>query len=516
MNGGRMVRITLTVWIAVVALLGCTTEEIEQPEPPTARLEVSPAALDFGPLGAGSSLTLEVAIRNTGNAHLALEDLFVEGSEGFTLDETDVDRLLDPQEETVLPVTFTAAVVGEAEGLLYVVPSDGQISTRTVTLSGLTLAQAIELAPSEWTSEDHAVGCEQEVEISITNVGSSPLALEDVVFAPTSDEFEFSYYFGPGTLLNPGEFEVVTVYYTPRDELPDTGYLHVYSDDPAHPDALAMQYGVAHLTEGICDTFEQEGNRGADVLWVVDNSASMDYEQTSLVMANAALVDLFAVYDIDYHLAVVTTDDPLFRGDVPVMTSTTPDIATALGDALGVGTGGSDDTEGLRMAWEALSSPHTDAGGPNDGFLRDEASLHVIFASDSDDESPDTVAAYVDALRSLVTDLDLLHLHAVVAPPAPRYEEAAASTGGTVLEMDGSWWPALVNIPWVAGTSDAMFPLSVHPVVETLTVSVNGTPASIGWDHDDVLNAIIFQAEYVPGAGDAIEVCYSPLGGCSD
>jgi len=511
-----MGRITLTLCIAAFALLGCTTEEIEQPEPPTARLEVSPAALDFGPLGAGSSLTLEVSIRNTGNAQAGIEELFVEGSEGFTLDETEVDRLLDPQEEMVLPVTFTALVGGDAEGVLHVVPSDNEISSRAVELTGTCLAQSIELDPAEWISEDHAVGCEQEVEITITNVGAAPLELQDVVFAPTSDEFEFSYYFGPGTLLNPGEFESVPVYYTPRDELPDTGYLHVYSDDPGTPQATAIQHGLAHLTVETCDTFEQEGNRGADVLWVVDNTASMAYVQTALVLASTTLIDLFGMYDIDFHLAVVTTDDPLFRGDVPVMSPSTPDLATALGDALSVGTGGSDDTEGLRMAWEALSTPHADPGGPNDGFLREGASLHVLFASDSDDESPDTVVAYVDALRTLVDDLDLLHLHAFIAPPAPRYEDAATSTGGTVLAMDGSWWPALAHIPWVVGTADGMFTLADDPVLETITVSVNGSPMHTGWDYDLAMNAVIFQAEYIPDPGDEIEVCYSPLGGCSD
>ncbi len=506
----------------LISLLGCSLAlaacrglpEVSDPAP--AFVEAEPAELDFGSVAAGEILTLELVVRNLGGAQLTLEELQLQGSTAFTLDHSEVDRLLETGERAFLPVTFAPAADGEVTAALTVVPAAADVSPATVTLVGHGIAPAIQLDPIEWTFEDQAVGCQQEIDVTITNAGSSWLEIQEVVFSPTSEELEVSVSIGEGALLTPGLSHSVTVHYTPEDELPDTGYLAVYSNDPANPEALATQYGVAHLTEEVCEVFEQGGASGADILWVVDNSCSMYEEQTSMAINFATFMDILDVLTVDYHVAVITTDSPNFQGAVPLMTPNTPDVHAFFADAVALGTAGSQTTQGLRMAWEGLSTPYTDPGGPNDGFHRDDARLHVIFVTDADDDSPDAVASYVAALQSLRDDPGDVLLHGALALPAPRYEDAVAMTGGQLADFQtATWMDDLAGIAWATASHADTFPLNVEPILESITVSVNGTPLSTGWYHDPVLNAVVFQPEYVPDSGDEIEICYCPVGGCS-
>lgn len=508
-------------WIRVALLLlvvtggGCRVEEIVEGEPPTARLKLDTLTLDFGIVPAGTSLTQEVTIRNTGYAELGLEDLFVDGSQSFVLDETGLDRLLDPGEHTVLPVTFAPVTNEEASGTLHVVAGDPDLTAGTVSLDGMGVAPAIELDPEEHTFDDLGVGCEQEVAITITNVGWGALELQDVIFAPTSDEFEFAFYFGPGTYLEPNESESLTVFYTPRDELPDTGYLTVYSDDPARPGVQAIQYGTAQLCPEVEDTFVQEDDEGADILWVMDNAGLMFLESAQIAIFAASFLDVLEVLGVDYHLGVVTTDTPVLQGAVPIMTPATPDIHAAFADALAVGTAGNATEQGLRMASEALYPPYTLSGGLNEGFLRDRAGLHVFVVSDVDDQSPDSVATYVSRLQALEDDPDDVRTHGMLVLPAPRYEQAIGLTGGGIVDLWGSdWMNSLTSLAWTTYDSGNIFELSDHAVEETLEVDIDGTPLPSGWDYDRILNAVVFHPDSVPDPGETITIRYSPLADC--
>jgi len=483
--------------------------------------------LDFQQLGAGSSLTMNVTITSVGTDTLYLEDMFVEGPSSFSVDDSEVERILAPEASTVLPVTYAPMTDETANGLLHILSNDKETPDTTVDLLAIGLAPMIELDPGTWDFGDPEIGCEQEQAISVLNVGSSPLELQDVVFAPTSEELEFSYYFGPGTLLNPGEMETITIYYTPFDELPDTGYLHVYSNDPAHPDALATQFGTAHLAEEVVDEFEQEGNNWTDILWVVDNSCSMSDEQSSLALNFSSFLDIVEVLDIDYHVAVVTTDSSYFQGAVPIMTPSTPDVHAAFADAVSLGTGGSGNEQGLIFGITAVTPPLAAPGGPNDGFLREDAGLRAIFVSDEEDQSPDTVTAYVNAFQALKVNPDHVVLSGITgqlsgcsgpggnAYANQRYEQAISMTGGISESIcAASWINALSNLAWLSMSWQDTFELSQDPVEETIEVELNNVPVYVGWDFDAVLNAVVFQPDYVPDTGDLITIRYNLLGTC--
>jgi len=505
------------VLLPLTIALGCDRSQGKADNTGIGRIQLDHALLEFGSVQAGESTYRVVGITNSGGAPLALEDLFVEGSDSFMPDDTDLERVLGPDDETLLTVVYTPSSHEESSGVLHVVAADARIDPAELPLEGVGLAPMILLDPAEWNFDDLAVGCEQELTVSVYNMGSAPLELREVVFTPTSDEMSLSWYFGPYTQLDPSETEEVTIYYAPTDEIPDTGYLHVYSNDPAQPDALATQTGTAHLVGEVIDSFEQQGNNRADILWVVDNSCSMAEEQTSLAVNLSGFLDTVEVQNIDYHVAVVTTDDATFRGYEPIMTGGTVDVHAAFADAVAVGTGGSSSNEGLRVAWDALNPPYSLPGGPNYGFVRDDAKLHVIVVTDGDDESPDTVAAYIEALQGLKDLPSDMFVHAIVDAPAPRYEDAVTLTGGAIGDLsDPSWISTLGGVDWISADFTDTFELSEYAVPDTIAVEFNGIPQYSGWAYDSVLNAVVFLADLVPDEGDTITIRYNPIGGCSD
>jgi len=450
------IRILTLLLPAIMVLAACqdyvvTGQDYGDPTKVDAAIQVEPTVLDFQQLNAGVELTLPVTIHSVGEDTLFLSDLFIDGPISFSLDDAGTERILAPGSSTQLPVTYAPMSDEVASGLLHILSNDRATPDATVDLLATGLAPMIELDPATWDFGDHEVGCEQEQAITIRNVGSAPLVLEELVFAPTSTELQMSYYFQPGTTLGPNQEQIATVYYVPTDELPDTGYLHVYSNDPAHPDALATQFGTAHLAGEVIDEFEQEGNNWTDILWVVDNSCSMGDEQTSLAINFAAFLDIVDVLDIDYHISVVTTDNGNFQGGLPIMSPAAPDVHAAFADAVSVGTGGSATEQGLKYGMDALTAPLAAPGGPNDGFLRPEAGLRVIFVSDEPDQSPDTVINYVTQFQNMKVNPDHVILSCIVSQPSLRYEQAAQMTGGLTESIDNpNWVNTLSQLAWLS------------------------------------------------------------------
>ena len=481
-----------------------------------ARIVVEPAALDFGSLAAGESLTRSVEIRSVGSDTLYLEDLWIDGPVSYSLDEGELQRILAPESTTTVTVTYAPLADELASGVVHILSSDPTAPDTTVDLIATGLAPMIQLNPATFDFGDDEIGCPKSQEIEVWNLGSAPLVIEDVLFAPTSEEMVAQYWFPPGTVVDPGQMQVIDIDYDPVDELPDTGYLHVYSNDLSHPDALATQFGTAHLAGEVVDEYEQQGNNWTDILFVVDNSCSMEDEQASLGINFSAFLDIVDILDIDYHIAVVTTDTPYFQGSIPIMTPSTPDVAAAFADAVNVGTNGDWTEMGYEMSAQALTPPLAAPGGANDGFLREDAGLRVVYVSDEEDQSPNTVTHYVQLLQGLKTNPDHVVLSAIADPAdSARYQQGVNATDGIFEDIGNpNWVNTLSNLAWLSQSWQDTFELSAAPVVETIEVEVNGVPVYVGWIHDLVINAVIFDADYVPDTGDLVTIRYNLLGSC--
>lgn len=273
------------------------------------------------------------------------------------------------------------------------------------------------------------------------------------------------------------------------------------------------------------EVFQQEGEvHAADVLFVVDDSPSMGEEQALLAQNFLAFVEVLGATYADWQIGVVTTDVSSadagrLRGGI--LTPETPDLAAAFEAAVAVGDEGSRDEQGIFAAVLAADPSR------NPNFLRPESRFNVVFVSDEDDHSTESVQTYIQALQD-ASGLGGFGAHALVGPlPAGCVSgTTAASPGSRYLEMvellDGwydsicadSYTPLLVQVGLDVAGWNTVFALGNLPAPETIVVMVDGVTIPErevdGWTYSYGQNAIVFTGRAVPRPGMAVTVEYSP------
>lgn len=285
----------------------------------------------------------------------------------------------------------------------------------------------------------------------------------------------------------------------------------------------------------VTEVFRQEWATSVDVLWVVDDSASMGGEQDAIADHAASFFDGLAEAGVDFHVGIVTTDveDPSESGSLvgPFLTSGDVDPAPTFASQVRVGTDGSGTEQGLEAARRALTEPL--ASGDNDGFLRDDAPLAVVCVSDEEDYSPDPVDAYLESFLAIESPLGFqawrddraFRLLAVVGPspggcepagageypamPGTRYLDVADRTGGgawSICDVDSP--DVLLALAHRAAGERQVFQLASRVVVGDVTVWVDGVPASSGWTYRESDASVRFEDAHVPESGAMIEVTY--------
>jgi len=158
------------------------------------------------------------------------------------------------------------------------------------------------------------------------------------------------------------------------------------------------------------DSFQQQAVQKVDILWVIDNSSSMDLKQTRVQANFQSFIQFLVQQQIDFHLGVVTTDiyDPKQSGKLvnaarlthPWISSTDANPVVAFQQNASVGTTGSGDEKPLLAGMLALTAPLSPAtpssssancavesDGGVDCFLRASAPLYTIVLSDEEDSS---------------------------------------------------------------------------------------------------------------------------------
>jgi hypothetical protein len=258
--------------------------------------------------------------------------------------------------------------------------------------------------------------------------------------------------------------------------------------DPPPPDARVV----------VTDTFEQAPVAPVDLLFVVDDTASMGQEQHALAAAFAPLTERMLTSGVSWQIGVIagTADgEGRLLGAPFVLTGSTPEVAEVFAERLHVGTSGRPPEAALYAATLALDDAAT--GGANAGFRRPDAALHVVFVSDDDDHSDtrlgtDPVAAFLLRLDEEAGPDRAVVVSAVAgdsplgctsangaARPGTRYTKLVEATGGVFESICGSWFTGLAGRLLDASVEPgARFPLSEHPEAGSVRVEVDGVAAS--------------------------------------
>jgi hypothetical protein len=439
--------------------------------------------------------------------------------------------LLTPEATWVLQIEYHPVQDESIQATVEVISNDRENPNVPVSLRAEGLAGAIDLDPDSYDFGNRELGCVSTLTIQISNVGRAPLTLDALWFEDLSGNGEMVLNHSVPALhvLQPAEFVTVDIVYTPTDVNPDTGVFHVTSDDPLRPEATSNQFGIAHLGATNQDEFAQDGNNATDILWVVDNSCSMSEEQGSLAVNFAAFVQIVEALDMDYQIAVTTTDvadQGQFQGSVPIITTSTPDPAGTFAANSSLGVNGSGIEQGLDGAYLALTSPNIDPGGANYGFLRDGAGLRIIFVSDEAEQStmlpsPADFASYFQGLKPNPDHVILSDISGGLAGcngsggsagAGAGYVQASQLTGGISASIcDPNWVSTLSSLAWLSLSVADTFELSQTPVEDTIEVrlstnGINFVPIFVGWTYDSALNAVVFDSDHVPDNGDVIQI----------
>lgn len=266
----------------------------------------------------------------------------------------------------------------------------------------------------------------------------------------------------------------------------------------------------------VVDEFSQKSASKVDVLWVVDNSGSMEERQTNLAKNFQAFIDVFSRSAIDFRIAITTTDifkdQGQFRGTPRVLTPSTPDVLGAFAKNIRVGIQGSPYEAGLeaaRMALErqaqanapklqqvesckigcasSLNPTPCRAACPDKypvEFLRPEAYLYLIFVTDEEDKSSEDVRFFWrtfetaqgignDGTVTTAAIIGDVPTNPCGATPGKRYQSLSELTGGEVGSIcDASFEKTLHKLATSAVGLKRKFALSRAPNVDTLQVTV--------------------------------------------
>lgn len=279
-----------------------------------------------------------------------------------------------------------------------------------------------------------------------------------------------------------------------------------------------------------------------DILWLIDDSGSMTNELKVLRSNFGRFLQELLALRVDFQMGVtsiVFSDRGELRGNVKILKNATPDPQKIFGENTTFSDSRSRWEQGLRMTQFALSSPNTDPGGPNAGFLRPNAALAIIAVTNEDDSSFGTTDYYARVFRGLkgkgnenLVTFSVIGgtvpngcvppgeagLYGSLAEPSFRYAEVAAKTGGVVGSIcDVSFEQTLVRIAQALNTLKRVFPLTLKPIANSISVTVLDGMTTIAVPNDPVTgfqyradtNSVVFLGTFVPPPGSTVQLRYA-------
>lgn len=304
--------------------------------------------------------------------------------------------------------------------------------------------------------------------------------------------------------------------------------------------------------------------RKIDVLWIIDNSGSMQTSQENLANNFQSFMEKFHNLKFDYHIGVGATDawknifdpslafsrlrdgaDTTAHSGTFIIDRNTANVVSTFMTNAKLGIKGTGDERAFQSLQATLNDPN------NEGFRRPDAFLAVIIVSDEDDFSHDSysfnnsnyndpnlhnVDKYINFLDQYTgrADKNLPSNYSVSAItvtndtcktelnkdgfaryPGVRYMELVSKTGGTLGSLCAPFGDTLSSISDSIVNYSSVFPLTRVPIVETIRISVNGqsipNSEENGWTYRQSDNSIWFHGTSVPPSGSRIKIDFDPV-----
>lgn len=497
---------------------------------PPCNYTVTPLALDFGVVSAPAVGNLGVTIHNngTGAGDLCLITGVALGpgtGPGFSLPVSIANSLtLAPGQSFDLPVQFTpkpSSVLSQQSGALTFFVSSMVVPFVSVPLVATEGDGCLVLTPLQQNFGSVGLGCGAATRsFTGTNICSTPVTMLNGAFA------------------TPGDFTVVTP--IPTNATLAAGASLTF-ELGFHGNTLGSQqadFVVTSVEQGANRTrrisvtadanntgYEQDSRvqtavGQADVLFLIDNSGSMQSLestlQTNLAAFSQYLVDMHA----DVQVGVITTDldDPNQTGRLQaagsnprVLNSTVPGFVAMAEQNLDVGFNGSG-IEHLELAIETALSPPLSTGY-NVALRRPNASFAVIEISDTAGSYDSTFVGFLKSVSATTSYSAAKPFGSCGSVNSAADDDYTAMTGGLKVDLCQPGWGLKLSgaVQPSLQLPKTMKLISVPDLSAggIITVTVDGVAVSSQvWTYDAATNSVTFNGLYVPQPGQTVTFTY--------
>ncbi|MCP4810657.1 MAG: choice-of-anchor D domain-containing protein [Proteobacteria bacterium] len=446
------------------------------------QLSIERTRVDFGTLSVldDGSASEVLRVRNTGDAELVVAGLgWIVGDDAFTSDAEALVELA-PGESTDVTLTFAPTTDGLFEAVLF---PNGAVQ---ISLSGQGRAPVLRLLAEETDLGSIPVGCATTSQITLLNDGSEDLL---VLSAELAGAEGFSLEEGPPAVLAPGDHANLFARFEPLEGGLQEGLLTVASDDPASPTAVLPFSALAVPGERVQLSVPYIPGPPVDVLFVVDGTATSELWDAQ--DAAQALFDRLDELEAEWNVSVANGVAACHSTYDPFLSSAVYEPETA-GPALAYGL--SPHSSGTAALLELAVSlvERTGEGDCLEGFLHEDAPLHVVLVSDREEASPLSHETYVSQLADKLGDPDRLIISAVTGDgdtctDGGQSRDAAELTGGLDVDVCSADWATtlaeIAELSVATAEADLSIVLDLPAVVETLELSHGGRELK-AWTYD--------------------------------
>ena len=354
--------------------------------------------------------------------------------------------------------------------------------------------------------------CDIAQEISFTNNGNLDLVVTDIQqLSSLPQQIEVNYGSLPDfpwTIIPQARISFWTDFTAEGLSLHSLT-LKVASNDPREPIKDISAIGETMISTTMIETYTQGTSIYVDIVWIIDNSGSMNSFQNQLSTNFSNFMTLFLSYSPDFQMAFITTDNPSFVGSTHFTQHDINVISDAANLIDSIGTGGSANEKGLEMLYQTLSN--------NRSWFRQGASLIAIILSDEQDWSANSPQYYA-------TEIDFYYPQGSFLPFAIIGDVPSGCNGAwpgwgyyELVNHYGSAWWSICDADW--GTQMEDIALAVinsaaygldhpSPKQDSIRVFVNGQELLAGWTYNVAGNSVSFDWGRMPDPGDTVEVSY--------
>ncbi|MEN0063726.1 MAG: choice-of-anchor D domain-containing protein [Myxococcota bacterium] len=521
----------LGIFLSSTLILGCTGEVSLVGDPdgvrgPQPDIVIEPAALEFPNLTEGETATLPFTVRNEGEAELDVTAVeVVVGEASFSVAGPQVFSLGIDQSRT-FEVTFTPTQQDENLGRIEVVSDDPDEARAPVDLLGLGTVPDLEITPRNFEFGEAFVPCGDELNVKLENVGSDDIVITNLRYTSGDGDLFINNVEDvredlPIT-LEPGENRFIRVDWRPSSNAGDQGTLIVTSNDPVGEET-AQQQGTGVYVGSTTETFTESGVPPVDLLFLIDQSCSMESDNEATL--SAGISEFFGKLRELSDWQLIQVNGPTACANGGIFDGATPGAESSFRNTAFSPNGYIPET--LSESLFELAQMALDQTGPNDcnaGFVRPGSLLHIIVASDEQEQSGTSWQTHVANFEQFVADPDLLRVSAIVdiytqCSDNPStwgpggYLEASQATNGASLDIcESTWGDDLPDLAEDVLEGVRSYNLANRAVEASIQVTVNGTPTT-SFAYSDEARTVTVLDPPISG-GDTVSISYAIAANC--